>query len=326
MADGDQQDPQDLLERIRAGEVDARRVLLTPDAVPGAADVSVAALLAAEPSLGEVSDGAWERLDAEPAARIGALEPERRTWIADMLTFWRTAPGDVSRAVSPNDGMYAKSPDRYFPTGAMSLRCVRLAMLEARKDEVASMLDFACGYGRALRYFRAAFPDARLTACDINRDAVDFCAEQFGATPVYSAEDPAEIELPGPFDLIWVGSLFSHVPEDRWVAMLDLLASVLSKDGLLVFTTQGRNVRRQLVSRELDWALTDEAADEIVRGFDKTGFGYADWTGASGYGTTLNRPSWVCARIEERPGLRLVGFRERAWGRQDVVACQGTGG
>lgn len=320
------EDSYQLLARVRAGELDARRVLLTPERTPGAGEVSVASLLAAVPTLGEISDGSWAAIDADPTARIADLEPERRTWIADMLTFWHSAPGEVSQVTSPNDGMFAKTPDRYFPTGALALRCVRLAMFEARKGEATSILDFACGYGRALRYFRAAFPKAALTACDITADAVDFCAQEFDATPVYSKEDPAEIVLPGSFDVIWVGSLFTHIPEHRWTALLDLLASVLAKDGLLVFTTQGRNVRRQLLSRELNWALTDEAADEVVRGFDGTGFGYADWSGATGYGTTLNRPSWVCARIEERPGLRLIGFRERGWGRQDVVACQETGG
>ncbi len=316
---------QELLARIRSGAIDARRVLVAPEQNPGAGEVSVEALLAAEPAIGAISDGAWTRIEADRSARIADLDPDRRSWIAEVLTFWRTAPASVSRVTSPHDGMYAKTPDSYFPTGALALRRIRLAMFEARKDEVGSILDFACGYGRAMRYFRAAFPHARLTACDITAGAVDFCAEEFDATPVYSSEDPAEVDLPGPFDVIWVGSLFTHIPEDRWLGLLDLLASVLAEDGLLVFTTQGRNVRRQLVSRELDWALTDEAADEIVRGFDETGFGYADWSGASGYGTTLNRPSWVCARIEERPGLRLIGFREQGWGRQDVVVCQGTG-
>jgi SAM-dependent methyltransferase len=195
-------------------------------------------------------------------------------------------------------------------------------MLEADRETCESILDFACGYGRALRYFRAAFPHARLTACDITREAVDFCAEAFDATPVYSHEDPRQIELGGPFDAIWVGSLFTHVPEARWTEFLDLLESVLSEGGLLVFTTQGRNVRRELLERELDWPLSDEAVEQVVRGFDETGFGYADWSGSAGYGTTLNRPSWVCAQIERRPGLRLVRFQEKGWGRQDVVACE----
>ena len=317
---------QDLLARIRSGAIDARRVLVSPEQIEGARDVSVEDLLAAEPAAGEIPDGAWARIETDRAARIGELDPDRRSWLAEVLTFWRSAPADVSRVTSPNDGMYARTPDMYFPTGALALRRIRLAMFEARKDEVRSLLDFACGYGRAMRFFRAAFPEATLTACDITEDAVDFCAQEFGAIPVYSREDPAGIDLPGPFDVIWVGSLFTHIPEERWIALLDLLAAVLAPDGLLVFTTQGRNVRRQLASRELDWALTDEAADEIVRGYDETGFGYADWSGAEGYGTTLNRPSWVCARIEERPALRLIGFRERGWGRQDVVTCQGTGG
>ena len=160
----------------------------------------------------------------------------------------------------------------------------------------------------------ATFPEAKLVACDISRDAVDFCAQEFGAIPVYSQEDPAAIELPGPFDVIWVGSLFTHVPEPQWIAFLDLLASVLSEDGLLVFTVQGRHVRGQLLSGMLAWDLSEEGVEQIVRGYDEHGFGYADWAGASGYGTTLNRPSWVARQIEERPGLRLVGYRENGLG------------
>jgi SAM-dependent methyltransferase len=198
-------------------------------------------------------------------------------------------------------------------------------MLEARKDTCESLLDFACGYGRALRFFRAAFPEAKLVASDISTEAVDFCTQEFGALPVYSHEDPHAIDLPGPFDVIWVGSLFSHVPESRWIEFLDLLTSVLSEDGLLVFTVQGRNVRRQLLSGELEWSLTEADTEQIVRGYDETGFGYADWIGATSYGTTLNRPSWVTRQIEDRPGLRLVGYRETGWGRQDVVTCQATG-
>ncbi len=316
----------ELLQRVRGGELDARRILLTPDIAPGAAGLPLAALLAAAPSVGELGEGAWARLESDPGARIGDLDPDRRAWIADLLDFWRTAPRDVSRVTAPQDGMYAKTPDRYFPTGALALRQVRLAMLQARKPTCESILDFACGYGRAMRFFRAAFPDAKLTACDITPDAVDFCAQEFDATPVYSQEDPAAIDLPGPFDVIWVGSLFTHVPQDRWIGFLDLLESVLAEQGLLVFTVQGRHVRQQLLSGELAWDLGDAEVEQIVRGFDETGYGYADWSGASGYGTSLNRPSWVCAQVEDRPGLRLVGYRETGWGRQDVVTCEGTRG
>jgi SAM-dependent methyltransferase len=218
--------------------------------------------------------------------------------------------------------MYSITPDSYFGAGASALRNVRLALLETRTDKCERLLDFACGYGRALRFFRGAFPEAQLVACDIVTDAVDFCAKEFGAVPVYSHPDPAAIELPGPFDVIWVGSLFSHLPEAVAVQFLDLLASVLSAGGLLVFTVQGHNVRRQILANEVpNWQLSESDAVQIVRDFDEHGYGYLD---RGGYGTTLCRPSWVVRQIEEQPRLRLVGYRETGWGRQDVVTCQAT--
>jgi hypothetical protein len=56
---------------------------------------------------------------------------------------------------------------------------------------------------------RAAFPEAHLTVCDLDRDKVDFCAAQFNATPVYSQEDIRSVSLDQTFDLIWCGSLFT---------------------------------------------------------------------------------------------------------------------
>jgi SAM-dependent methyltransferase len=310
------------LEKVRRGELDARRVLVDPERNPGADNTTVAALLDAEPSIGAIANGGlWG--EGELDAPIGRLEQDRRLWIADLLSYWRSVPADVSQVTSSQDPMYAKTPDAYFPTGAAALRCVRLALLEARKDTCGSILDFACGYGRVLRYLRAAFPKARLTAADTTRDAVDFCAQEFGATPVYSQEDFASLELPGPFDLIWVGSLFTHVSAPRWIELLDRLESVLSDDGVLVFTTQGRCVREQLVTGRPPWAaLTAEAKRQIVDGYEEEGFGYADWIGSENYGTSLNTIAWACAQIESRPGLQVLGAREMGWGRQDVIVCQ----
>jgi SAM-dependent methyltransferase len=314
---------EELLQKIRSGELDARRVLVAPDKTPGADDLTVEAVVKADPALQQLGAQPWSRIEPERSARIGDLEPDRRGWVADLMSFWRTAPGDVSQVTSPADGMYAKAPDLYFPTGAMSLRCVRLAMLEARKVTCESILDFACGYGRVTRYLRAAFPDARLVVADIRRDAVDFCAEEFDATPVYSGVNFTEVELPGSFDVIWVGSLFTHVSEPRFVDLLDLLESALAPEGLLVFTVQGRKTREKFVAGEFPWTRYDEDTRmKMVGSFDETGYGYEHWEGADDYGSSLSSPAWVTRQIQTRPGLRLLGYREAVWGRQDVVTCQ----
>ena len=46
-----------------------------------------------------------------------------------------------------------------------------------------------------LRHLKTAFQTARITACDLKRDGVDFCASQFDAIPVYARESPAENKL-----------------------------------------------------------------------------------------------------------------------------------
>src|SRR5436309_14349941 len=113
--------------------------------------------------------------------------------------------------------MWRSDSKYYFEYGETAVRLIRLAMDATGTGQVPThnVLDFPSGHGRVLRTLKAAFPRARLTACDIDHDAVDFCAETFGAEPIYSDEDPRAIELPGQYDLIWCGSLFTHLDAPR---------------------------------------------------------------------------------------------------------------
>ena len=113
--------------------------------------------------------------------------------------------------------MFQDSRDHYFMVEAAQ-RHVEAILGIAGAPEPQRILDFPCGHGRVLRYLRAAYPLAEITACDLNRDGVEFCAERLGAVPVMSSEDPADIRLAGEFDLIWCGSLLTHLDSGRWPA------------------------------------------------------------------------------------------------------------
>jgi SAM-dependent methyltransferase len=322
---------EELGQKLRSGELDLAELLAAPEPDPlwaaVADEMTLEALLASDPNTAPESlgDAAWRLLGASPDTRLEALDADQRAWISDLLSFWRRRPVGITEEISPDDGMYTgTTPQRYFGVGKLTVRLVRLAMLETRKAGLDRILDFACGYGRILRALKAAFPEAELTASDIGRDAVDFCARAFGAKPVYSDVDPRKVTFDGEFDLIWVGSLFTHLSGDRWTAFLDLLESVLAPEGLLMFTTNGRNVQGQLEGGVVKWGLSDEGLAQVLAGYEEKGFGYSDWTGATDYGTSLARPSWACAQVERRPGLRLVTYREKAWGRQDLVVCAGA--
>jgi SAM-dependent methyltransferase len=232
---------------------------------------------------------------------------------------------DVIREISPKDRMVTpRYPETYFLWGDSALRCIGLAMAAVGKQETASILDFPCGHGRVLRTLKSAFPDAKLTACDIDSDGVDFCERTFDAQGVYSNADLNQVDLDGNFDVIWVGSLFTHLPEARWGSFLSFLTDRLAPTGLLVFTTHGPWYAQQIREESSPLGGVSAAAlVEMLRGFDETGFGFAAYPEFDDYGLSLSAPAEVTKRLQALDGMRLALYLERGWrGHQDVVAYQ----
>lgn len=236
--------------------------------------------------------------------------------------FERSVAG-VSEEIASGDEMFTGNREHYLAVGRSALRCIELALLAARRSpaEVKNVLDLPSGHGRVLRVLRAAFPDASLTACDLAREAVDHCAAAFAARPVYSSPDLRKLELPGRFDLIWCGSLFTHLDEPRWVELLELFAGALEPRGVLVFTVHGRALLER-VRTGWDYGLPVETLRRLARDFERRGFGYADYAGQPDFGISVSSRSFVLSLLERHPELRVVGFTERGWDdHQDVVAC-----
>jgi SAM-dependent methyltransferase len=161
----------------------------------------------------------------------------------------------VCLEIDRNDMMYEGQAAAYFSSGYSALFCMRQALEAAGRTSVQSILDFGCGHGRVLRSLHAQFPDATLTAVDVDRRGVDFCAKKLGAKPIYSNYDFSNIVFREKFDLIWVGSLFTHLSAKRWPKVLELLRVVLTEDGLLVFSTHGRDAERRLRDVKLSCSI-----------------------------------------------------------------------
>ena len=243
------------------------------------------------------------------------------------------AQEDLIRDISPNDEMYNGDKlvgDWYWQVGRSALDVVSQCLAAARKPaaEVTRILDFPCGHGRVLRYLKSAFPQAGITACDLTRDGVDFCAKTFGATPCYSHEDPAKVPLePDAYDLIWVGSLFTHLEAHRWKGFLELYASTLRRGGILVFTTHGDFIynRMQGIEYPFNYGLSYWRDTLVKYEFERHGFGYAHYPGVNAYGISLSAPWWVCHQIGQVPKLTMLHFAARAWHHtHDVYACVRT--
>jgi SAM-dependent methyltransferase len=111
-------------------------------------------------------------------------------------------------------------------------------------NNLASFLDFACGYGRVTRFLIQELPPERLWVSDIYAKAVQFQQAQFGVNGFVSETSPKDLVCAQKFDFIFVASLFSHLPQHRFGEWLKKLHSLLTPGGLLAFSVHDEYILR----------------------------------------------------------------------------------
>lgn len=205
-----------------------------------------------------------------------------------------------------------EAPEHYFRAGEDALKSIRLAV-ELSGVQPDYILDLPCGHGRVLRWLVTDYPNAKITACDLDRQAVDFCAEHFNVRPLYSHAEPEQVPF-GRYNLAWVGSLFTHLDAPAWPRFL----SVLSKrSAVVVFTTGGRYFGEDTLRRQVG-----DRTPLLMESYESTGFGYVDYRKSPGYGLARAKPGWVLSLLDHL-SLRVLHFAEGAWTeRQDVYVCR----
>jgi SAM-dependent methyltransferase len=257
--------------------------------------------------------------------RHAARRRRTRRALADL----RARGLEVEPTIDPSDEMLVpRDPEHYFWVGRSGLEVIERGLTEAgvAPVEVRRILDVPCGHGRVLRMLRARWPEAEIVACDLDRRAVDFCAATFGATGVYSANPISGVAAPDDHDLVWVGSLLTHLDAARWPELLHWLRDRLRHGGVLVVTTHGAEGARRMTGGDT-YGLAAEAHAALLRDHAATGFGYAPYPWDPDYGVSLSSAEWVRRTVGEVPGLELVALHETAWAEHhDVVVLRRAGG
>jgi SAM-dependent methyltransferase len=237
----------------------------------------------------------------------------------------------VSNVVSPHDRMMqpaAVNLQHYLYVGRSNLLTV-LNVLSIRAsyrggdDPVEDIFDFGCGHGRVARWFRAAFPNSQIHVTDLDRSAMEFCVENFGCQQI---QDPIPCAR---FDLVWLGSVFTHLPAQVAEPLLDQLLASLRPNGVVIFTSQGRYSIERV--KDFDWEKDDRAwihynidrarFETIVNQYHETGYGYVDYPGQKNYGVCVAEPTWYSQRILKGEEFIQILFQEKGSdNHQDVSA------
>lgn len=222
----------------------------------------------------------------------------------------------VSGQVHRNDGTYTPTAARhYLSVGLSAVRCIENALNKSNQDKaVRDVLDFGCGYGRVLRFLRVRFPDAEITVSDIDPVALDFCKRVFSVKYIMSDKDFNKLSLTGKFDLIWCGSVITHINQRGTTDLLKFFHDHLSPGGLCVFTTCGPT--------SVEWIQrkrTEIAQQEVLSQFHEKGYGYADYKNRRGYGVSVVSHDRMLAIARGVGQWNQAFYLERGWDNyQDV--------
>ena len=231
----------------------------------------------------------------------------------------------VIQTIGAGDEMFTGDQTHYFGVGKSALQCIESALSAAGKPQnsVQNILDLPCGHGRVMRHFKSAFPEAQITGCDLNQSAVDFCAKTFAAQPVYSSVDVNQIPIHGKFDLIWSGSLLTHLRPEACADFVRWFNTLVNPGGIIAFTLHGRWVERSLATGRYKYGLRDADVSALLKEYYETGFGYADYPGKTGYGISVSSPAFVLSKLVALPDLKLIAYHEKGWdNHQDFICLQ----
>jgi len=220
------------------------------------------------------------------------------------------------RQVHPQDEMYLWAGDlgvpppqrrlQYMAAGREILLMLRHIVQSAglQLSEMKAVLDFASGFGRVTRHLCYETRASHVWCSDALHDAMDWLGTEFGVHTIPSHPNPNDVDLQRKYDLIWVGSLFTHLPRKRFGPWLAKLLGALEPKGLLIFTTHA-DVYCPSDQR-------DSSGFSFVRESESRALSLDE------YGTTYLTPE-ALRNIAREIGIQhLYSVPSEAWGRHDV--------
>lgn len=251
---------------------------------------------------------AWQGARAQPATRLAAHNLIELNGLEGAFA----QMFGLNCAIAPQDDIFhffaghptSNNPLRDYLADGWRTLSELLLLLERADQPLVKMnhvLEFASGHGRFTRHLVKAIGPGRVTVSDVVADAVDFARQSFGVQGFVSHAVPEQLAWPRRYDLVFVLSLFSHLPRGSWGRWLAVLWDAVAPGGLLVFSTHG-----------------SEAARRAGVALDGEGYFFAPSSESNAihaqeYGTAFTDEAFVRARVNELAPAPVQVDRAPVW-------------
>lgn len=187
---------------------------------------------------------------AEDGLDFSGLDPAYSAFIDEQLHLYGLDRGVFCRPVPAADETFfnAVVPNYEHDLGISAFKFVEAALRRYDPyeqlvsqvfggfDRLDSVLDFASGYGRLTRVLAQKLPKERIWVSDIYVKAIEWQLRTYGVQGFFSTPSPADLRHDRTHDVVWVGSLFSHLPDGLFQDWLAKIWSFVGPRGVLAFS------------------------------------------------------------------------------------------
>jgi SAM-dependent methyltransferase len=191
-----------------------------------------------------------------------------------------------------------------------------LRSIDKSLSQIRELLDFGCGCGRLVSALQGRrLTDLRVTACDVDERAIRWCRQSLENIKFVAndALPPSPFENES-FDLVWCGSVFTHLDENHQDLWLDEINRILKPNGILLASVHGPHLWEP---RLPSWTIGNLRTKGLV--FARTGADagiHPSWYQVAWHTEKYIREHW--ASVFEIRGYRPRGFNDY----QDIVVAQ----
>jgi SAM-dependent methyltransferase len=261
-----------------------------------------------------VRPGEFQRVTVIGRSADSAVEAVRECTVADRCPVFAAHPAPhLLERISGSADL------REFYTLGVQLssdvhRATEPHLARTAKPEI---LDWGCGCGRLAIHLRRHWPTASVHACDVDGEAVAWCAENIADLDAFVSDLQPPLPLAADsIDLVIGSSVMTHLDRFNQQAWLEELHRVLRPGGIAALSTHGdfaasfvgSDLSAEVASDGIVDLRLDHALDEVLpAGYYRSVFQSRDYT------TTA-----FAAKLEVRDYL-IAGF-----GYQDLIVLQKT--
>ncbi len=235
------------------------------------------------------------------------------------------------------------SLSHYLAVATQQFRMVEKIMDALFPDhpDALKLLDFACGYGRLQRLMSLKTDPELLWVAEINGNALSYVVNTFGVNGLDSHAEPERFATTEKFDVIWVASLFSHLPRHLFHAWLERLSSFLTPSGVLCFSVHDERLLPGAISLPESGLHYVEQSEDPNLDVSIYGTTYVSEAFVAGAVDAIADSAFACHRISKglaneqdlyivaRRQLRdlspLKNIRHGTWGFVDKVCFEPNG-